>query len=146
MIRKLLLPALTVALLGGCVSGYGYRPAGSGGYYYGQPSVEYRYYGGYGYPYGGSRYGYYNYNRPGWGYPYYGYPGYYPRPPIVVRPPHRPDHPHKPDHPGRPDRPDHPDVGDGGNRPPWRDLDNINRREVRPPRMVPQQPVSRPSV
>ena len=40
MIRKLLLPALLVGLLGGCVTGYGYRD----GYYYGQPSVEYRYY------------------------------------------------------------------------------------------------------
>lgn len=86
MIRKLLFPALLAGLLGGCVTaGYGYRD----GYYYGQPSVEYRYYGN-GYPYGyypgyygygsgyypyGERYRYYN------GYPYYGYPysgrGYY---------------------------------------------------------------------
>ena len=73
MIRKLLLPALLVGLLGGCVTGYGYRD----GYYYGQPSVEYRYYdygypgGGY-YPYG---YGYYPYGRY---YNYYGSPYYNP--------------------------------------------------------------------
>ena len=49
MIRKLLLPALAVAMLGGCVtSGYEYR-GDNGDYYYGQPQVEYR---DYGYPYG----------------------------------------------------------------------------------------------
>jgi hypothetical protein len=106
MIRKLLLPALAAAVLGGCVTGYDYR-GGSGDYYYGQPSVDYDYYGGYyggyGYPgwhgalgfgYGYGGYPYYGYG----GYPYYGYP-YYP-PVIIVRPdppepgrggPHRPD-------------------------------------------------------
>jgi hypothetical protein len=105
MIRKLLLPALAAAVLGGCVTGYDYR-GGSGDYYYGQPTVDYDYYGGYygyGYPgwhgslgfgYGYGGYPYYGYG----GYPYYGYP-YYP-PVIIVRPdPPRPDHggPHRPD-------------------------------------------------
>jgi hypothetical protein len=119
MIRKLLLPALLVGLLGGCVTaGYGYRD----GYYYGQPSVEYRYhdYGyypyGYGYyPYGG--YGYYSYNYPYYN-PYYGrYPYYYrhrqPRPPVTGTPPPGPQ----------------PDDNDDHNPPPWRDLSR--RRQVR---------------
>jgi len=106
MIRKLVLPVLAIAMLGGCVSDYAYRAGDRGDYYYGQPSTEYRYdgpYGGYapyggGYaPYGGySPYGYGGY---GYGYPrgYYGtpygyggyynhrhyYPPYYTRPPVV---------------------------------------------------------------
>src|SRR5688572_3409380 len=64
MIRKLLLPLVAVALLGGCVSyGYSYRQ-GAGDYYYGAPSVDYRYYSPYSY---GSPYSYY-----GGGYSYYG--------------------------------------------------------------------------
>ena len=90
MIRKLLLPALLVGLLGGCVTGYGYHD----GYYYGQPSVEYRY-RDYGYPYG--YYGPYRYRHASpWGYRYYyGYPyGYrhryvYPRYPHHVERPRR---------------------------------------------------------
>lgn len=104
MIRKLLLPALLVGLLGGCVTaGYGYRD----GYYYGQPSVEYRYYD-YGYPYYPG-YGYY-------GYPYYGYP-YYRRPyyPYYY---HRP----RPPAPGTPSTGEHRD-----NPPPWRDLNRRRR-------------------
>ena len=50
MLRKFLLPAVVAATLAGCATGYSYR-SGNGDYYYGQPSVEYRYYGGYG-PYG----------------------------------------------------------------------------------------------
>src|SRR5690606_475732 len=65
MLRKFLLPAAVAAsaLLAGCATGYTYR-SGSGDYYYGQPRVEYRDYGyyGYGYPYGYSGYyGYYGY-------------------------------------------------------------------------------------
>ena len=148
MIRKLLLPALAIALLGGCVTdGYGYRQD-RGDYYYGQPSVDYRYQGSpygslhyrYGYPgYGGYPYGYggysgypygysgYPYGYGGYGYPYRPYSGhpYYPRPPLIVVP--RPD--------GHPPHVDHRD----GRRPPWRDLDNIRRRggDSDPPRSQP---------
>lgn len=67
-LRALVLPGLAGALLAGCATGYTYR-SGPGDYYYGQPEVEYRDYGMYGY-------------GPGWGwygapYPYYwggGYP------------------------------------------------------------------------
>ena len=81
MIRKLFLPLVAVALLGGCVtSGYGYRAGNGGDYYYGGPSVEYRYYSPYGSYYGGS-YGYYGqgygYGYGGYGYGY-GYPYYQP--------------------------------------------------------------------
>lgn len=155
MIRKLLLPAVAIALLGGCVTGYDYR-GGRGDYYYGQPRTEYRYHGygayGYGYPYD-SRY----YGRGYYGYPYnYGYPyypgyggGYYPRPPIVVRPP-------RPGHPGHgggdDDRPPHHDDGD--DRAPWRNLDDLRRRKQGPEpgisrRVEPSQPMApmpRPAV
>lgn len=137
-LTRALLPALAVALLGGCVSDYAYRSDG-GGYYYGRPSVEYRYYGGYDYyPYGYYPYGYYShYRRPYYpGYPYYPvrpYPPYRPphhhprppyKPPVGTRPPHRPDN----------DR----------DKAPWRDLDRIEheqraRRDRPAPRMVPQQ-------
>jgi hypothetical protein len=128
MIRKLLLPALLVGLLGGCVSaGYSYRD----GYYYGQPSVDYRYHdygypGGY-YPYGygyypyGERYRYYNYYSPY----YYGrYPYYYnhhyrrPRPPVTGTPTPTPNPDPQPGH----DR--------DGDRPPWRDLDRRRRGDI----------------
>jgi predicted small secreted protein len=133
-ILRLALPALAAVALAGCVTapGYGYR-AGQGDYYYGQPSVEYRYRGGYGpyhhgygYPYGygrsgwsfGIHYGhpYYRYGYgyggryayPWYGWPWYGYP-YHHRPPVVVRP--RPD-------------------GDGNREaPPWRDLDRLRELE-----------------
>lgn len=115
MIRKLFLPALLVGLLGGCVTDYGYRD----GYYYGHPSVEYRYYD-YGYPYGG--YGGY----PGYGYyPYYGYYGYgypYYRQPYYYNPYyyHRPRQ-HGPGH----------NDDDHDNPPPWRNLDPRRRVEDR---------------
>lgn len=148
MIRKLLLPALLVGLLGGCVSaGYSYRD----GYYYGQPSVEYRYYDyGYGYPYSygyypyAGRYGYYNYYGYPYRYGYYGYP-YYPH--------YRHRHPKPPtnDPPGS--RPPHTDGGDD-NPPPWRDLNRRRRDDVagrelrnqdtlqpRPPREAPRREV-----
>jgi len=117
MIRKLILPAIVIALLGGCVTGYSYRQ-GSGDYYYGAPAVEYRYYptysyGAYGY-YGPYRYadpyayrGYpYGY-RGGYGYPY-GYPYSYYR---YRRPVPRVD-----------PTPD-------GNSSPWRRLDEARRRQ-----------------
>ena len=125
MMRKLLLPALLVGLLGGCVTGYGYRD----GYYYGQPSVEYRYHD-YGYPYGYHPYGYGYYpygERYYFNYyysPYYGryrhpyYPYYYYRhrkPPVTGTP-------------GPDPRPGDTNDDDRGDRPPlWRDL---NRRRV----------------
>lgn len=97
MIRKLILPALAATMLAGCVTGYTYRGAAGGGdYYHGQPSVEYRYYGGYGgyygYPYGYGGYGYYGYP---YRYGYYGYPYAYPRYPVY-RYPYRYDR-----HPGQ---------------------------------------------
>lgn len=99
MMRKFLIPILAAGLLGGCVTDYGYRSDG-GGYYYGRPSVDYRYhdYDGY-YPYGYYPYSYpyyYRYGYPSryrgyygypWSYPYYGYPYYYP-----YRPRPQPDH------------------------------------------------------
>ena len=118
MIRKLLLPTLLVGLLGGCVTDYGYRD----GYYYGQPSVEYRYYD-YGYPYGGyggyPGYGYYPYYGSGYyGYPYYRRPYYYYNPYYYRRP--------------RPHGPGHDDNdNDHDNPPPWRNLDPRRRVEDR---------------
>lgn len=131
MIRKLLLPALLVGLLGGCVTGYGYHD----GYYYGQPSVEYRYrdygypYGYYGYYpyryYGASPYSHYRYYNYGY-YPYYrhGYPYYYnrdhrdhrkPRPPVTGTP--------MPQPPPPTDTRD-----DGDHRPPlWREREYTRR-------------------
>jgi hypothetical protein len=127
MIRKLLLPTAAALLLGGCVTTapYGYRGGDRGDYYYGQPSVDYRYHGVY--PgYGSSYYGPYrsgiygSYGRGWYGYPsgygyrgqpyyrgWYGHPGY----PPVYRQPRRDT---------RPDtRPD------GG---PWRSIDELRRR------------------
>lgn len=130
MIRKLLLPALLTGLLGGCVTEYGYRD----GYYYGQPSVEYRYHD-YGYPYGyypgyypyyypysGNYYRYYNYNyypNYRYGYPYY--PHYHhhhkPRPPVTGTPGSQPP-------PGTRDNDD--------NLPPWRDYTRRRRTQEVP--------------
>ena len=112
MIRKLLLPALAATMLAGCITGYTYRGgAGGGDYYHGRPSVEYRYYGGYGGGYYGG-YPYYGYGGY-WGSPYrygYGYPGYvYPRYPVY-RYPYRYDrhpghYPHGPQWNGHGPRP-----------------------------------------
>jgi len=139
MIRKLLLPALLVGLLGGCVTGYGYRD----GYYYGQPSVEYRYYDygypgyyGYGYyPYG-ERYRYYNY----YGLPYYN--PYYGRYPYYYNPYY---HHHKPKPPvtGTPNPPPG-DHRDDDRPPPWRDLDRRRRGGVARD-ALPSQPQVRPA-
>lgn len=142
MIRKLILPAVAIALLGGCLSpGYGYRQD-RGDYYYGQPGVDYRYYGSpYGYPSSGYgypswRYGYPRYPYYGGGYygsPYRPYPGYpysphphRPRPPVTVTPP-----------PDDGDPSPRPPSSDGP-RPPWRDLNNLGRRGAgQPPRIEP---------
>lgn len=137
MLRKLLLPALAATLLAGCVTGYTYRGQGaSGDYYYGQPSVEYRYHGGYGYGYPGYGYGgYYGYpyrygypSRHGWyGYPYYSYPRY-----PYYRYPYRYDR--HPDY--RPGKPPRHDGGSRGNGP-WTGVEDIRRRveqrQSRPP-------------
>jgi hypothetical protein len=132
MFRKLLVPLAATALLAGCVTSapYGYRGNGQGDYYYGSPSVEYRYhdmYPGYGSPYYGpyrpglsvwgsfgyGGYGYYG--RPYYGNPYYG--GYY-------------GYPYYGGYPRTTHRP-RPDNNNGGSRPdggPWRNIDEIARR------------------
>ena len=124
MIRKLLLPLVAVALLGGCVtSGYSYRQ-GSGDYYYGAPSVEYRYYSPY--PYA-SPYSYYGYGgryshyrgpyRYGYPYGYYGYPYAHP---YYGAGYHHHGTPRRPSADPTPDR----------SRSPWRDLDQLRRRSL----------------
>lgn len=117
MMRRLLVPLVAAGLLAGCVTGaYTHRGTNGGDYYYGRPSVDYRYHGApYGYhPYGGLHFGYgtgyyghpyyggLRYGYPFYGYPYYGQPYYYR--PRVIQP--RPD-----DGTRRDDRP-----------PPWRDF------------------------
>ena len=130
MFRKLLLPALAIGLLGGCVSsGYQYD---RDGYYYGQPSTTYRYSDRYydsGYRYPGSYPGYYGnfsygggYRYPGYGYQGYGYGRYpygYARPPvIIVRPGYGGDQGHRPPAGGR------------DNRAPWRDYERLQRERI----------------
>ena len=121
--KLLLLPAIAVALLSGCVS-YGYRD-GRGDYYYGQPTTEYSY------PYGYGGYGYGDYGYGGYGYPgYYGYYG--PRRPPRHDGGHGNDHGHGGN--------DHHGGNDGGHepprnqpdrpRPPWRDLGRLDRQGV----------------
>ncbi len=157
MIRKLVLPALAAALLAGCVSDYAYRGGDRGDYYYGRPSVEYRYDGGYGgyAPYG---YGYGNYGYGTYGYPYryYGAPygfggfgGYYS--PYYNYPYYRPHYRRPPlTHP-RPDgNPPPQHRRDDDRRPPWRNFDELRRRPpadgggaaVQQP--VPARPVAEP--
>lgn len=129
------LPVAAAMLLAGCVtSGYSYREDRGGGYYYGQPSVEYREVSPY--PYGGpydyyGPYGPYRYAYPTpYGYSYYGYGGYgypYRYVPRYYVPRTRPVDP-------TPDRP----------RSPWRDLDELRRRQHT---QLPQStPSPRPSV
>ena len=160
MLRKLLLPALAIATLAGCATGYSYR-GGNGDYYYGQPSVDYRYYGGYGY--GGSigygfGQGYYLdvFGRPVYCYPYGYYGGRYPSYPYGHGP--RPRPPHGPGHDGGHDGPPQHGGQRPGNRPPWRDIGRTRdrnddeqampRRLGQPeaqPRMQPPAPRVRPS-
>lgn len=138
MIRKLLLPLVAVALLGGCMTSYSYRQ-GSGDYYHGAPSVEYRYhapYGayGYGYPYGyygrsvydyryDSPYRYRQYYTVPYRNRYYGYP--YRHPNRTYR---------RPTVDPTPDR----------TRSPWRDLDRLRRRGVDGGDDSTQAPISTP--
>ena len=154
--KLLLLPAIAVALLSGCVS-YGYR-GGHGDYYYGQPRTEYSYPYGYGaYGYGDYGYGYSGY---GYGYPGYGYPGYYSAPYwggsigyygyYGPRRPPRHDGGHGNDH-------GHGGGGHGGNdggndhppqdlpdrpRAPWRDLGRLGgqERQDQPVQRAPMRP------
>lgn len=106
-IRNIAIAALAALTLGGCATGPYYR-SGAGDYYYGQPTVDYNYYGYGGYGYGGGGYYGYGYGYPysyyGYGYPYYGY-AY----PVYI--PYHPDHVHERP---RPDHPDGPDQGAGG--------------------------------
>jgi len=146
-LRQLLVPAIAAAALAGCVTDYAYRGGEGGGYYYGQPSTEYRYYpsyGGYPYPYrsgyGPGYPGYY-----GYGYPY-GYGGYGGYSPYSYYPYYRPVYRRPPVH-----RP-----GDGGRshndrRPPWRNIDGLRPRPTGPtggpgagPVTVPSAPDARP--
>ena len=139
MIRKLLLPAVAIALLGGCMTGgYSYRQD-RGDYYYGNPGTDYRYYDPYGRysdRYYGSGYygsGYYSryYGHPGYyryPYGYHRYPNGYYRPPVVVRP--RPDDGH--------------DGGgqhrDDDRKAPSRNLDRLQRERInRTPTPIVQQ-------
>lgn len=139
MISKLLLPAIAVALLGGCMTGgYSYRQD-RGDYYYGQPSTEYRHYGspyGYGSGYYGSGYysrgyypGYYPdyYYRSPYGYRRYPH-GYY-RPPLVIRP--RPDGDHRPDH-------------NDDRKAPWRDYERLQRERIERSQVVQRPAMSVP--
>lgn len=140
MIRKLLLPAIAVALLGGCMtSGYSYRQD-RGDYYYGQPSTDYRHYGSpYGYGsgyYGGGYYGSGYYSNPyyyGSPYGYHRYPHGYYRPPLVIRP--RPDGDH---HPGRNDH------HDDNRKAPWRDYERLQRERIERSQVVQRRATSVP--
>lgn len=125
--------------LSGCAT-YDYAGGGSsGGYYTGQPSVQYNYPAGYPgyngggyYGYGGGYGGYYpgGYYRPGYG---YGYP--------VVRPPHNHRPPRPPGNRPPPTRPPEnrpPPRNNGGS--PWRNMDS-NTRPQRPPQAGPRPQV-----
>ena len=153
MIRKLVLPAIAAVLLSGCVTDYAYRGGVQGDYYYGRPSTEYRYDGGYrGYPYGYGPYGYGQFGYGSYGYPYgyygspYGYGGYYNYPyyrPYLRRPPLT--------HP-RPDGNPPPQHRRGDGPPPWRNYNELRRRPpvdgggaaVQPRPAVPDRPMAEP--
>ena len=119
--KLLLLPAIAaVALVSGCVS-YGYR-AGHGDYYYGQPTTEYVY-----------PYGYYDYGYPGYyGAPYwssFGYYGYYgPYRPHQGGHGHGNGNGHGNGH-GNGSGNHTPPPEPGSSRPPWRNLDQLRRRQ-----------------
>ncbi len=155
MIRKLVLPLLAVALLGGCVTDYAYRGGDRGDYYYGQPSTEYRYYGPYGgySPYGGfAPYGYGGFGYGAYGYPYryYGHPhsyGFYNHP--YYHPYYRPYY-RRPVAIPRPDG-TVPQQRRDDRRPPWRNLDELRRRPTadgggrsEPRELVPSAPMGEP--
>lgn len=154
LLRALVLPGLAGTLLAGCATGYEYR-GGPGDYYYGQPEVQYRDQGWYGYGSYGDPYGGYGYPYGVYGYPYY-YGGGYPYDPYWnpywVRPPHHGhDHDHDRDDPPRPPTRQVPPPIQPTPPPRWRDRDD----DVRPPRPVvptgpgvmapiPTRPVSTP--
>ncbi len=151
-----LAPIALATLLGGCVtSGYHYREDNGGGYYYGTPSVEYRDitpypYGDYGY-YGPYRYAYpspYGYRR--YGHDPYGYRGYWYGPYGVG--PYGPwrGYPYGdvPRHDSGQRRPRIVDPTPDRPRSPWRDFDELKRRQRTqspPPIVTPAAPpVTRP--
>jgi hypothetical protein len=152
MIRKLLLPALAAALLAGCAT-YGYRD-GRGDYYYGQPSTQYRYYGGYGYPgdygypgysgYGSSGYYGYGYGAPYWG-GSIGYYRYYGPSRHWQHGGGHHDGNHDGGHDGGHDSGGRPPTGSRPDRPraPWRDLGNVARPPVVERRSAPMPQVRR---
>lgn len=131
MLRKLLLPILATAALAGCATDYNYRD-GNGDYYYGRPSVEYRYegagayYGDFGYGVGGNyyydRFGRLVYAPPSgyYGFPYYGGNGWY-------RPRPRRGHGDHDNHDGH--GPNHGSDNHENRPPPWRDLGGLQRRD-----------------
>lgn len=128
--RAFAVVAVALATLGGCAT-YDYVDGSApGGYYSGQPQVEY--YGGYGYPYGGYGgygYGYYGYPYGGYGYPY-GYGGHYS--PYYYRP-YYPSHPRPRPGGGTSQPQPQPPITQqpGSESPPWRDLQRLReRREV----------------
>ncbi len=163
MLRKLLVPMIATVVLAGCATDYNYR-GGNGDYYYGAPQVRYRnlspdiYYGGYGGYYGGfglgygygygSSYGYgatYYYDR--FGRLVYGYPGRYGYGNDRYRP-----RPHRGHDGGTRNHDDDRDDDDRRDqRPPWRNLSDLQRRDAnnvsrddddRRPRVRRQQPLS----
>lgn len=148
--RMLAVAAVALTALGGCAT-YDYVSGSTpGGYYTGQPQVEYYGSYGYGYPYGGYGYGYYGGSPYGYyGYPYGYYGGYYYRPPYSSHHP-RPPHP-RPGGDGNATPPPSPPIGHrpDGNRAPWRDLDRLTeekgqqrgqRSRPAPPRAYRQAP------
>lgn len=153
MIRKLVLPALAATLLAGCVTDYAYRGGDRGDYYYGRPSTEYRYDGGYG-GYGGYvPYGYGSYGYGVYGYPYryygmpYGYGGYYNRP--YYPPYYHPYYPRPPVAQPPPEGNTPPQHRRDDRRPPWRNYDELRRRQsadgtaaVQQREIVPARPVA----
>lgn len=154
MIRKLVLPALAATLLAGCVTDYAYRGGSRGDYYYGQPSTEYRYHGPYGgyapYGYGGFGYGGYGVPYGYYGYPY-GYGGHYHHPfyhPYYYHPYYR----RAPLTSPRPGDTTPPQDRRDDRRPPWRNYDELRRRQaadgggaaVQPREVTPARPAVEP--
>nr|AIW81407.1 hypothetical protein [uncultured bacterium TB350_p] len=128
MIRKILIAAAAVALLGGCATGYGYSDGGYdayGDYYRGYGGGSSVGYGGYGYGsgyYGGIGYynaygGNYGYGGGyGYGYPWYSRPSWYAWPGYGYHV-DRPHRPHRPPGQGRPGNKLNPPPVGGPQRP-----------------------------
>ena len=148
MIRKLMIPALLAGLLGGCVTdSYSYREDGGGGYYYGQPSVQYNYYDygyGYGWPYYGSPfysgpfYGWNHFDRH-WG--YYGFPFRHYGYPYPHYRHHRKPRPPSDGNPSPPDEIAPPGSEDPVAGPAWRNQDS--RGGMGRPRVAHPDPADR---